>query len=1820
MLTLLVISLPAYAWKMESRVITLPATTGANNSPATIIFNQTFTTTPVVFALATSEGSQPGAVRVMNVTTTDFQIVQYEPPNLDGQHAVMNNVHYFAIEPGLHSLPDGTLLEAGAVATQRVQRGSGVGGPQSWETVGFASAFSARPILMAEIQTMANTPGAQPQSPLSPWLTAVVRNTGAASTELSLERSEVNSGSISQNETIGYVAIQPAAGVSGSFTDNASILINFDAFATGNVIDGWDNGCDTVAFPSVNSSTRQVHATKSTRNENDGGWLRRCSLGNNSIGLTVDEDQFFNSERSHGGESVDILVFSRPFSFVSLVPSPGSPAVQWRFDESQWNGTPGEVVDSIIGLNGTAFSATTITGQVCNAADLSANSTADYVSVNAAALNGATDFSISVWGKTSNTGNKGIISGANASQNNEMLMWFPNATTFTPFIKGSALSNISIANIADNNWHHFVWTRSGAQNCLYMDGNLQGCSNGSTQALSIANGGLIIGQEQDNVGGAFDINQDWEGLIDEPTIFNEALTPAAITSIYNNQLAGNDWNGAVRTCPVLPPTVDTIFKIEANTATLSPGSFTTINFGQTYVTPPAVFLLADTNNPDPTTARIRNITTTGFDVVPVEPPGLVSNPDVSTTIHYVVAEKGLNQFPDGSVVLVDEASVSAIQHGNGVAGAESYQTISFPNTFGLVPAVITQIQGMANEPAHTPGTPSAPWLTTAIESNSVTTSSFRVALERSEVNNGTVGSPETVAYMVMEPGLIASFNDKSGSPVLAEALITADNITGWGTCNTNNFGRTYPAPPLVIGDGNRHDGGDGGWLRRCSVSITNVGLTYDEDQDQNTERSHTTENAGLIVFSQPFVTDFGAPIADWHLDESSWNGTVDEVIDSSGNDFHGRAVNASPISGLLCNAADLTPNGTTDYLTMSNSAMNGLDDFTISVWSNNSNNDSRSLISGSSGSQHNELIMWFPNQSSFDPYVRGSNVGGSIPIPNINDGNWHHYAWTREGAQNCIYVDGVQQGCVNRGTGSLVIAPGGLIIGQEQDSLGGGFDPSQDWEGLVDEPIVFDRVLSAAEIQLIRTNQNAGNNWDGSPRACPSAGLDHFEIITGGATGSVCAIKQITVRACANPACSALVTNYSDTVTINTSSAVGNWSLVAGNGVLNPNPDTDNDGNVDYGFVTADSGSVVLGLDHNLAASTTITVTDGGSVTNTSTPIQFNENAFLIEDIDPLPGVDVPVAGRNHQYQATMIARLNSGSPQCSVVTAYGGNQALKGWVTRTPSDPGGAPPTIGGVPLPNSVPGADNLTLNFTAGVASFNLATSDVGQYAINLQEDNVVIPTIPPTNVPVTVIGSSNNATVRPFALDIDLLVGSPLVEDRQTNGTGGVSYAAGIGGSVFTRAGASFPTNVSGVLWQAADDNNVPGGDGVPDVGANLTNNPAAPNFGQEGETVTLNHSLVAPGGGASGTLTGTLINSFASGTGVTNLAWSEVGIIDLSASLTDSNYLGSGVNVTGNVVNVGRFIPDHLALSAGLVTEACIPALGTSHTYLGQNFTAQYVLTAENTSNVTTTNYRGSFVRLDATQGTLGYDAVDGVTALNVTPADKSGTVFAWGNGTGTMTATLAVIKGITPTGPFNAGIGVLPTDADNVTLATGALDLDTDLLVAGNEHKLIGNSTQRFGRLRGVSAFGPETQVLPVPILAEYFYGTSFITNIDDTCTNLLAANFDLNVIDDDASPDNSNNPAPGVITGLTIDSGSTNGVLGLPGFIGGDAGFTFSAPGTSNTSLIEIDLDLDEITNPLPWLKFDWTGVGDASPPQFDAVFGRYRGNDRIIYWREVF
>jgi MSHA biogenesis protein MshQ len=48
----------------------------------------------------------------------------------------------------------------------------------------------------------------------------------------------------------------------------------------------------------------------------------------------------------------------------------------------------------------------------------------------------------------------------------------------------------------------------------------------------------------------------------------------------------------------------------------------------------------------------------------------------------------------------------------------------------------------------------------------------------------------------------------------------------------------------------------------------------------------------------------------------------------------------------------------------------------------------------------------------------------------------------------------------------------------------------------------------------------------------------------------------------------------------------------------------------------------------------------------------------------------------------------------------------------------------------------------------------------------------------------------------------------------------------------------------------------------------------------------------------------------------------------------------------------------------------------------------------------------------------------------------------------------------------------------------------------------------------------------------------------------------------------------------------------------------------------VSVDIDLST----LPWLQFDWTDNGSYTdnPLQGSAIFGRFRGHDRVIYWSE--
>ena len=311
------------AWNFEADST---STTNTFNNPALFTsetFRQTFDEVPLVFILANQQGGDPSTILIQNISTTGFVYAQVEPDDNgagggsgnDGPHVSMAGIPYIAIEPGVHTLTDGTIIEAGYITTNRFQ--SRLLSGDSWETLSFRGNFAAAPTLIIQLQTMNNetaltTPG--PYNPFpnpSHWMSAVVRNVTATTAQVAIERSEATLNTFTATENIGYLAIQSA--YNGTFVDNVANTVELDSFISGNVLDGWSDGCDNVSFPNINSNQRIAIASKRTRNDTDGGWLRRCALANGSIGLTVDEDRAEDNERNHLNETASVLVFDRAF-------------------------------------------------------------------------------------------------------------------------------------------------------------------------------------------------------------------------------------------------------------------------------------------------------------------------------------------------------------------------------------------------------------------------------------------------------------------------------------------------------------------------------------------------------------------------------------------------------------------------------------------------------------------------------------------------------------------------------------------------------------------------------------------------------------------------------------------------------------------------------------------------------------------------------------------------------------------------------------------------------------------------------------------------------------------------------------------------------------------------------------------------------------------------------------------------------------------------------------------------------------------------------------------------------------------------------------------------------------------------------------------------------------------------------------------------------------------------------------------------------------------------------------------------------------------
>ena len=948
-------------------------------------------------------------------------------------------------------------------------------------------------------------------------------------------------------------------------------------------------------------------------------------------------------------------------------------------------------------------------------------------------------------------------------------------------------------------------------------------------------------------------------------------------------------------------------------------------------------------------------------------------------------------------------------------------------------------------------------------------------------------------------------------------------------------------------------------------------------------------------------------IAYYQMDELAWNGTSGEVLNQQGI-LHGTAYN-----GL--NTDRVTParagnpgtcgygffDGINDYVEVGDDpALDISEELTISTWIYPTTIPSSGLMTVLSKDENYEFhvtpareINWWWNDSV--GVTREFNSSGA----NITANNWYHIAITYKDDEQVIYVNGQES---NRRTfsGELINNNDPLQIGQDQ-----GF-PGRYFQGSIDEVKIYSGALSATEVDAIYQETHP----------CASY-IDHFELDTLDGTGVTCDADTIVIKACADASCNTINPDAVD-VALSINNAFYKTVTVAGT----------NGTTTSYAHTTI--GNAALSLDQTYECT--------NSPGSTPCNVIFSDSGFIFSAIPMQISGKPSNQGPNATTLSLQAVETDTNTGACVGAFPDGGDIPVN---LSYSCDEGTCTEAVALTNNSNThdlTTTATPYSLRFnTDSTASFDINYPDAARLILNAQK-TIEVEDSDGNKVTKNLVGSSDPFVERPFGFFIDV-VGNPAA----TDGNGGIA-------DIFKKASEGFTVQLKAVVWQSADDSN---NDGVPDIGSDLSDNAVTGNFGNEAtpDTAKISHALVAPTSGILGDLTSSSFN-FTNGIASDNtVSYDEVGIISFTANLTDGDYLGAG-DIQGNAPYVGRFTPAYFRVTSitdGILTGTCSVADNTDipFVYSGQMLsdslttgalgylnTPTIVIEARNQDDELTQNYIDDFFQLtlasfnrltlpssttlapdtDATQ--VGKD----LTNLVRLTANLNAANIA--DATGVITYSYDDNDHYVYLHEENSEINEFTSDIDLSMVSIidsdliETLDYDIDpangLIVTLNPSgKLI-----RFGRAQLQNSYGPETSNLPQPLSVNYLKDGQYVVADNDQCTPYNATNMTVAYM---PAPDNTLNPAltpPIAADGKFIDE------------VGITRAIELTAPGTGNTGSICVSYAT------LPWLQYKWAtdvtnlqcpfSAADVDSLYNDnpfgiATFGIYRGNDRIIYQREI-
>ncbi len=540
----------------------------------------------------------------------------------------------------------------------------------------------------------------------------------------------------------------------------------------------------------------------------------------------------------------------------------------YHMDSCSWNGNIAEVIDSSRNrYNATAEDgATTGEGKLCRGGLFNGS---DYVLLpsNFPHITGSRTILAWIYTTNNNTAQGQRIFADdeyNTSGHYALSLCDPGTGRIRFYIRGLKPISLDSKAVVENNRWYFVaatYDNTTQTKRLYIfddSGNLlDSVSQKVTGSIQKPNGPVTIGGESDT---SSESNRKFRGRLDEIQIYSQALSKAQIEQIYTNELNGLNYDGTTRTCPVCCNVTysGTITPIEFEGGevtlkdTYKDPTWTHITFKKPFSSVPVVFMVTDTIGPNPSSVRIKNVTTTGFDASLVEPEP-EDGPHIAQTLDYFAINRGVhrlgNHYIEVGTVNTRKVQGKFAPAGNDVGWEFVPSKVGFCN-----PVVVANIQTLNNLSSNSnpPKTPLIPWGTAVIDN--ITSNGFNLAIDMSETNEGVFSKDETIGYMIAEANITDSFTDNSGKLIEYETIKTDPYFVGWDdTCRRVRFYNNYTKKPLIAGWKDSRIGTDGGWFRKCYHSTTEVGFVVDEDRAYDYERHHVPEMGGIFAFSDEFV-------------------------------------------------------------------------------------------------------------------------------------------------------------------------------------------------------------------------------------------------------------------------------------------------------------------------------------------------------------------------------------------------------------------------------------------------------------------------------------------------------------------------------------------------------------------------------------------------------------------------------------------------------------------------------------------------------------------------------------------------------------------------------------------------------------------------------------------------------------------------------------------------------------------------------------------------------------------------------------------------------